>query len=130
MPAGEPFTARQRDDIDRAVRLGEKQGQMHIKVYVGPLEGDSRQTAQRLHAELGPAAAGSVLVAVDPVARAVEIVTGANLARRLPDRDCALAAMTMTSSFSLGDLAGGIVDGIRTLAEHARAPRTLHLEAH
>ena len=128
VPAGEAFTARQREDIDRAVRLGEKQGQMHIAVFVGPLESPARAGAQRLHAELGPDAAGTVLIAVDPAVRALEIVTGSELARRLPDRECALAAMTMTTSFALGDLSGGIVDGIRVLAEHARAPQTLHTE--
>jgi uncharacterized membrane protein YgcG len=128
VPAGDAFSARQRDDIDRAIRLGEKQGQMRIAVYVGALEGESRDAARRLHAALGDEAAGAVLVAVDPAARAVEIVTGAELARRLHDRECSLAAMTMTSSFALGDLAGGIVDGIRALAEHARAPQVLHLD--
>jgi hypothetical protein len=36
--------------------------------------------------------------------------------------------MSMTSSFGAGDLAGGIVDGLRTLAEHARQPRALHTD--
>jgi hypothetical protein len=35
----------------------------------------------------------------------------------------------MTSSFAAGDLAGGIVHGVRALAEHARAPRSLHTDA-
>lgn len=128
MPAGEAFNRRQQDDIDRAIRLGEDAGKMRISVYVGALAGDTRETAQRLHAQLGPTAAEAVLVAVDPSARAVEIVTGATLARRLRDRECALAAMSMTSAFAAGDLSGGIVDGIRALAEHARAPQTLHLD--
>ena len=46
----------------------------------------------------------------------------------LDDRSCALAALTMTSQFGMGDLSGGIVNGLRTLAEHARHPRTLHLD--
>ena len=45
------------------------------------------------------------------------------------DRDCALTAMSMVTAFSSGDLTGGIVDGVQKLAEHARQPRTLHLDS-
>ncbi len=63
---------------------------------------------------------------VDPAHRRLEILTGATAARSLDDRATALGAMSMTSSFAAGDLAGGIVAGLHTLAEHARQPRTLH----
>lgn len=130
MPAGNSgFTARQQEDIDRAIRIGEQQGRMRIAVYVGPLEGGTaRSRAMTMHAALGEQADGGVLIAVDPQARDVEIITGRVLSRRLSDRDCALATAAMTSSFAAGDLAGGIVDGIRSLSEHARAPETLHID--
>jgi hypothetical protein len=47
----------------------------------------------------------------------LEIVTGQRAARRLPDRICALAALSMTASFEGGDLAGGVVTGLRMLAD-------------
>jgi hypothetical protein len=34
----------------------------------------------------------------------------------------------MTGQLAAGDLAGGVVNGLRTLAEHARHPRTLHTD--
>ena len=71
-----------------------------------------------------------MLVAVDPAARRLEIVTGGEVRRRLDDRSCALAAVSMTSAFEAGDLAGGIGHGVRSLAEHARTPPTLHTETH
>ena len=40
-------------------------------------------------------------------------------AKRLPNRACALAALTMRASFSNGDLTGGIVNGLRMLADSA-----------
>ena len=46
-------------------------------------------------------------VAVDPAARALEIVTGPGARRYLDDRACALGALTMTSQLVTGDLAGG-----------------------
>ena len=50
--------------------------------------------------------AESVLIAVSPGQRVVEVVTGAGAARRLPDRACALAVLSMTGSFAAGDLVG------------------------
>lgn len=129
MPAGEAFSSRQQDDIVRAIRLARQQGDLPVSVYVGALDGDSRAAARRLHAALGSEAARFVLVAVDPGARRVEIVTGAEARRRLDDRAAALGAMTMTSAFQAGDLAGGISSGILTLAEQARTPRSLHTDA-
>lgn len=131
MPAGDAFSARQQEDIVRALRLAERQSALPVSLYVGTLDapdGALRAAAQRLHAALGEEAPETVLVAVDPGLRRVEIVTGSELRHRLDDRACGLAAIAMTSSFQAGDLAGGIVAGINTLAEHARLPRPLERE--
>ena len=45
--------------------------------------------------------------------------------RRLPDRACALAVLSMTTSFAAGDLVGGIVNGLRQLSDQAGHPATL-----
>lgn len=128
MPAGDAFSARQQEDVVRAIRLARQQSDLPVSVYVGTLEGDSRATALQLHGALGDRAAGSVLVAVDPGARRVEVVTGPEARRRLDDRAAGLAAMTMTSAFQAGDLSGGIANGVLALAEHAHAPRSLHTD--
>jgi hypothetical protein len=88
-------------------------------VHVGPSDGDPRVYAERLLAALGPLAPYATLVHVDPALRRVEIVTGTHAAIRVDDRACALAALSMGSSFAGGDLAGGIVNGVRLLADHA-----------
>ena len=128
MPAGEAFSERQQDDIVRAIRIARSEADLPVSVYVGALDGDSRATALKLHGALGTEAAHSVLVAVDPGARRVEIVSGSEIRRRLDDRSAGLAAISMTSAFQAGDLAGGISSGILSLAEHARAPRSLHTD--
>ena len=61
--------------------------------------------------------AGSL--AVSPNQRVLEIVTGAEARKRLPDRSAKLAALSMAAAFGGGDLAGGIVTGLAQLAEHA-----------
>lgn len=126
VPAGDAFSPRQRDEIERAIDYAERASALPVSVFVGVLD-DGRGRAERLHAAL-PRPSGRVLVAVDPSARQVHIVTGAQVRGRLDDRSCGLAAIAMTSAFSAGDLAGGIANGVRSLAEHARAPRTLHTD--
>ncbi len=126
MPAGEAFSDRQREDIARAVRIAEGDTGLAFSVYVGTLGDDTRARALELHAQLAETAARSTLIAVDPGGRQLEIVTGAEARRWLDDYACGLGAISMTTQFTAGDLAGGIINGLRTLAEHARHPKTLH----
>ena len=129
MPAGEAFSQRQQDDVVRAIRLARQQSQLPVSVYVGTLEGDSRATALQLHGALGDRADETALIAVDPGARRVEVVTGPTVRRRLDDRAAGLAAMTMTSAFQAGDLSGGIANGVLALAEQAHVPRSLDTDS-
>ncbi|HEY6740504.1 MAG TPA: DUF5130 family protein [Actinopolymorphaceae bacterium] len=125
MPAGDLFAGPQRHDIDDAVRAAERLSGLTFSVYVGGAEEEFRAYAERLHSSL-PAPATSVLVVVDPAARLLEIVTGAEARRLISDEEARLAALAMQSAFAEGDLAGGIVTGVQQLAEHARRPETLH----
>jgi Domain of unknown function (DUF5130) len=128
VPTGEGFTMNEKEEVARALRIAEKESGLPASVYVGDLGPSSRDRALLLHGALGSAAGAAVLIAVDPGTRKLEIVTGHDLRRHLDDQACALGALAMTSQLSSGDLAGGIVNGIRTLAEHARHPRVLHLD--
>ena len=69
-----------------------------------------------------------MLVMVDPAARIVEIVTGAEVRRDLEDGEVRLAVLSMQTAFAAGDLVGGITQGVMMLADHARRPRMLHAE--
>lgn len=120
-PAG-PFTSKQLARLDEALTLSSRETGVQFSLYVGVLDASPRRMAEELHAVLGAAAADSVLVAVSPGERRLEIVTGEQTAKRLPDRACALAALSMTASFSGGDLVGGIVNGLRMLADQAGKP--------
>lgn len=126
MLAGDAFSERQREEIIRAIQLGRRSSGVNFSVYVGTTDGPARSYAKRRHAELGAEAPDSVLVFVDPAGRHLEIVTGSRARRWLDDRACALAAMSMTSAFAAGNLAGGISQGLQVLAEHARHPQSLH----
>ncbi|MPZ96014.1 MAG: DUF5130 family protein [Propionibacteriales bacterium] len=125
MPAGEFLTPTDRRAIGRAVRNAEAQAPFEFSVCISEAAGDPRLHAEELHARLG-SPARSVLLLVDPVARQLEIVTGTEVQRRVADSETALAALAMQTSFAAGDFVGGITQGLQQLAEHARAPRTLH----
>lgn len=125
--AGDAFTSSQRYEIDRAIRDAETVCRYEFSVYVGASEGETRPFAQRLHSTL-TAPERSVLVMVDPSARIVEIVTGAEVRRDLEDGEVRLAVLSMQTAFAAGDLVGGITQGVMMLADHARRPRMLHAE--
>lgn len=114
-----PFTTRQLLRIDEALRTADESTELTFSVYVGDLDEPVRGAAEKLHAQLADPAR-SVLIAVSPNQRVLEIVTGPRARRRLPDRDCKLAALSMTAAFAGGDLAGGIVTGLAQLADHGR----------
>jgi len=126
VPAGDAFSAHQVDAIERAIVQAREESDLSYSVFVGAPDGDLRDHCRQLLGAVGSAADRSVLVMVDPAHRRLEILTGQTASRYLDDRATALAAMSMTSSFAAGDLAGGIVAGLHTLSEHARQPRTLH----
>jgi Domain of unknown function (DUF5130) len=125
VPGGDGFTAGQRHQIDKAIRAAETLCRYEFSVYVGPHDGDSREYAERLHATL-VAPDRSVLIMVDPAARVLEVVTGAEARRELEDNEVRLSVAEMQSQLALGDLPGAIVRGIHMLAAYARKPPTLH----
>ena len=124
MAAGD-LTARERVDLDKAIRAAEQSCRFEFSVFIGSAEGDSRVYAQRLHASL-VAPTHSVLVMVDPTARVIEIVTGTEVRRHVSDREVELAILAMQTDFAADDFVGGLKRGISMLAEHARPQNTLH----
>ena len=115
----EPFGPRQLARLDEALTLSSRETGLTFSVYVGELAEPSRATAESLFEKLATEADGAVLVAVSPGQRKLHIVTGETSAVRLPNRACALAALGMRAAFANGDLTGGIVTGLRMLADAA-----------
>ena len=109
-----------RGELARVVEAADHATGLRFRVVVGDLDSDPAMVTTT-----DPA---GVLVAVDPVSRRLEIVTGSLAAERISDRVCALASLAMTSSFAAGDLVGGLRNGIQVLADHGRHHRTPHLD--
>lgn len=118
------LSPKEQERIERAVLTCRDEHGLDVSVLVGDLNVGSsaaefRAGAEQAHAALGDRASAAVLLVVAPGQRRVEVVTGPQARRRVPDRVAALAVMSMTSAFGGGDLAGGIVDGIRQMADAA-----------
>jgi hypothetical protein len=113
-----PFTTRQLLRLDEALRLADSSTGLTFSIYVGELKEPLRGHAEELHGQLADPP-HSVLIAVSPNQRTLEIITGGDARRRLPDRAAKLAALSMAAAFGGGDLAGGLVAGLSQLADHA-----------
>jgi hypothetical protein len=122
------FNAAERFQIDEAIRKAELVSRVEFSVFVGRVDGEPRAFATQLHNRL-VAPPRSILILLDPAARALEIVTGGDVRRNLTDREVELVALQMQSMFAEGDLVGGLRRGIQELADHAKAPETLHAES-
>ncbi|MBW0106689.1 DUF5130 family protein [Pseudonocardia sp. KRD291] len=119
-PAGNehPFTPVQLSRLDEALTLTSRETGLRFAIYLGDLGDDAHRTAVDLHGRID-GFDEAVLVAVSPEQRRLEIVTGAEAKIRLPDRGAKLALMSMVASFKEGDLFGGLMSGLRMLADQA-----------
>lgn len=119
-----PFTPVQLSRLDEALTLASRETGLRFSVYLGDLGEDVPARVADLHAQLD-GADEAVLVAVSPGQRVVEVRTGPEARIRLPDRGAKLAIMSMVASFREGDLVGGLLSGLRMLADQAGGrPRT------
>ncbi|MGH3544698.1 MAG: DUF5130 family protein [Mycobacteriales bacterium] len=124
MPAGNaqlraPFSSSQLVRISDALHTADAETQLTFSVYVGDLDSPTDAHARRLHAQLEKPA-DSVLLALAPNQRMLEIVTGEHTRARLTDQSCGLVALSMASTLAGGDLTGAVVTGVRMLADRAR----------
>lgn len=114
-----PFTPSQLSQLDEALTLSSRSTGLEFAIYLGELGEQPRETTEDLHANLGARAAEGVLIAVSPGERQLEIVTGEEAYRRVPDRSCQLAVMSMVASFKEGELAEGLISALRMLSDAA-----------
>jgi Domain of unknown function (DUF5130) len=120
--AEQPFTPVQMARLDEALTLTSRETGLRFSVYLGDLGPDPSARVAELHDQL-EGSSEAVLVAVSPEQRFVEVLSGAEARSRLPDRGAKLAVMSMVASFKEGDLLGGLLSGLRMLADQAGGRR-------
>jgi hypothetical protein len=110
----------QRERIERARGEAEQATGLHFWVRIGSFAGEPRLEAERLLTNMidSPHDAG-VLILLGPGERRLEVMTTPAAKRRLSDAAVGLAVLTMTSSFGVGDLVGGLVNGLRQMSDSA-----------
>jgi Domain of unknown function (DUF5130) len=120
--ADQPFTPVQLARLDAALTITSRETGLRFSVYLGDLGPDPSTRVAELHDRL-EGSEEAVLVAVSPGQRFVEVLSGAEARTRLPDRGAKLAVMSMVASFKEGDLLGGLLSGLRMLADQAGGRR-------
>jgi Domain of unknown function (DUF5130) len=119
-----PFNPVQLARLDEALTLATRDTGLRFSLYLGDLGSTPPERVAELHDVL-PDSRDAVLIAVSPEQRVVEVLTGPDARLRLPDRAAKLAVMSMVASFKEGDLFGGLLSGLRMLADQAGGrPRT------
>ncbi|MEO6714208.1 MAG: DUF5130 family protein, partial [Mycobacteriales bacterium] len=83
---------------------------------------NSREHAEAMFRSLGYLTQPAVLIVVAPDQHRLEIVTSPVIRVRISDRHAALAATSMTASFAVGDIVGGLCLGLDMLARYAGRP--------
>lgn len=119
MAAGEAFSQDQRNRIERAIATAQRETGLTFSIRVGPVSNEPRLEAERLLANMGGNREPIVLILIAPGERLVEVMTSPAARRRVSDHAAGLAVLSMVSSFGVGDVVGGIIAGIRQLADAA-----------
>ena len=82
MASGEPFSPRQMAEVERAIQIAQDASGLNFVAYVGTLPDGRTSAEEMLRSSERPSS--SVLVAVDPDARTVDVVTGRMLSTGCP----------------------------------------------
>lgn len=121
-PKGDSDSPLERSDLellDDVLLEAERVTGLRFTAYIGFLGSDTRATAEAMLRSLGAEAPVAVLLAVSPAQQVVEVVTGGEAARRISDRAARLAVLSVSSACGVGEIANGLVNGLRILADQA-----------
>jgi hypothetical protein len=116
-----PFTTKDLVALDVALTEATRSTKVRFNAYVGDLGADPAAGADALFPTT-PEAERSVLIAVSPNQRVVEVRSGRVVADRVTDRVAQLGATAAVSSISEGNLIDGLISGIRVMAAAISAP--------
>lgn len=120
--AGDVLSGGQRRRLGRLVHRAEKSTGLQLAVYVGPVEEDPAEHADRLLAEAGVPGLPAVLILVAPEARRIEIRTSPVAKDRVSDEAAERAVAAMRPPLADGDLVAGLAAGLAVIAAAAGKP--------
>ncbi|MBJ8346766.1 DUF5130 domain-containing protein [Antrihabitans sp. YC2-6] len=116
-----PFTERELIRLDDALTAATRSTKIRFNIYVGDLGSDTGTGADELFPGT-PEAARSILIAVSPNDKAVEVRTGRDVADRANTRVAQLGVTAAISAFRDGDLIDGLVSAVRVMSAAITSP--------
>jgi hypothetical protein len=110
-----PFNDEERLTMDNVLTEATRATKVRFNVYIGDLGEDPAAAADAIFPGT-PEATHSVLIAVSPNEKAIEVRSGKEVADRANDRVCQLGVTAALSSFRQGQLIDGVVSAVRVMA--------------
>ncbi|MFC9790546.1 DUF5130 domain-containing protein [Rhodococcus sp. NPDC127528] len=110
-----PFTVDELVTLDDALTDATRSTKVRFNAYIGPLGEDPATGVDELFPTT-PEAERSVLIAVSPNQRAVEVRSGKAVADRVTDRVAQLGVTAAVSSFGEANLIDGLVSAVRVMS--------------
>ncbi|MFE9323957.1 DUF5130 domain-containing protein [Nocardia sp. NPDC052278] len=110
-----PFSDEERLTMDNVLTEATRATKVRFNIYIGDLGADPAAGADAVFPAT-PEAARSVLIAVSPNDKAIEVRSGHEVADRANDRVCQLGVTAALSSFRQGQLIDGLVSAVRVMA--------------
>ncbi|MEV6336506.1 DUF5130 domain-containing protein [Nocardia vinacea] len=110
-----PFSDDERLAIDNVLTEATRATKVRFNIYIGDLGADPATGADAVFPAT-PEAARSVLIAVSPNDKAIEVRSGHEVADRANDRVCQLGVTAALSSFRQGQLIDGLISAVRVMA--------------
>ncbi|KZF02115.1 MAG: DUF5130 family protein [Rhodococcus sp. (in: high G+C Gram-positive bacteria)] len=120
-PTHLPFATQDLVALDDALAEATRATQIRFNVYVGDLGDDVVAGANDVFPGT-PDAIRSILIAVDPNNKAIEIRTGRRVSDRATDRVAQLGITAAVGPFRDGNLIDGLVSSIRVMAAAIVSP--------
>lgn len=117
--ADSPLSRGELELLDDVLIEAERVTGLRFATFLGHLGADTRSTAESLLTSFGHDAPMTVLLAVSPGQRVVEVVTGGEAGRRISDRAARLAVLSVVASAGDGNIGGALINGLRILADQA-----------
>jgi hypothetical protein len=116
-----PFSDTERLLVDNTLTEVTRATKVRFNIYIGDLGADSAAGADRIFPTT-PEAARSVLLAVSPNDKAVEVRSGRDVADRVNDRICQLGVTAAHSSLRQGELIDGLLSALRVMGSAIGRP--------
>ncbi|WP_308014798.1 DUF5130 family protein [Nocardia coffeae] len=109
-----PFSDTERLIMDNTLAEVTRATKVRFNIFIGDLGADPAAGADAIFPTT-PEAARSVLIAVSPNDKAVEVRSGRDVADRVNDRICQLGLTALLSALRQGELIDGLVSAVRVM---------------